>query len=275
MELLSIKEQLTNKKNTAHAFLIETKGKEDENQILNSVKEIVCPANQKNASNIWYKIDNNQYLETIILDNNQNNIKKEDIILVMNRFATYPIEGQKQVYVIKNIDNISLSVANTLLKFLEEPPTDKIIAIMTANNINRVLPTIKSRCQLVYNKINVNEVDDEEESSIIINCCDILEQYEKSKEKILLDAKKHLELFDNKKAQIIFLKSIIKIYKSIIDYKIKKTKKYNLDYALFDKTTIDSLNKRIVYIISQERYLELNVNFNMFFNKIFIDMKEL
>lgn len=57
-----------------------------------------------------------------------------------------PIFAKKKIFIIKNIDNSMEAAQNKLLKTLEEPPKD-VIFILTCNNINLVLPTIRSRCQ--------------------------------------------------------------------------------------------------------------------------------
>ena len=46
---------------------------------------------------------------------------------------------------------------NALLKILEEP-TEGIYAIFTTKNINRILPTIISRCQVIELKPDNKEV---------------------------------------------------------------------------------------------------------------------
>lgn len=55
----------------------------------------------------------------------------------------------QKVVIIRNIDNITESAANALLKNLEDTPKETTI-ILTANNLEAVMPTIRSRSQLVY-----------------------------------------------------------------------------------------------------------------------------
>jgi DNA polymerase III gamma/tau subunit len=43
---------------------------------------------------------------------------------------------------------MNIQTANSILKFLEEP-IDEIIAILVVDNINLMLPTIISRCQVI------------------------------------------------------------------------------------------------------------------------------
>jgi DNA polymerase-3 subunit delta' len=62
------------------------------------------------------------------------------------RFKLY--EGKKKIYIISEADNMRTEAANAILKLLEEPPTN-LMLILTTSNIYKIIPTIKSRCQLM------------------------------------------------------------------------------------------------------------------------------
>ncbi len=57
-------------------------------------------------------------------------------------------EGMRKVFIISQADQMRVEAANALLKLLEEPPAN-LVLILTTANIHRILPTIKSRCQLL------------------------------------------------------------------------------------------------------------------------------
>ena len=59
-----------------------------------------------------------------------------------------PYEGRTRVYIVQGADRLSQDAANALLKVLEEPPPDVLLLLLT-DNADGVLPTIRSRCQLV------------------------------------------------------------------------------------------------------------------------------
>ena len=50
------------------------------------------------------------------------------------------------IYVLDHAENATPDALNSLLKFLEEPGSD-MIAILIVEQLDRVLPTIISRCQ--------------------------------------------------------------------------------------------------------------------------------
>ncbi|MCH7608577.1 MAG: DNA polymerase III subunit delta', partial [Chloroflexi bacterium] len=59
-----------------------------------------------------------------------------------------PYEGRTRVYIVQSADRLSQDAANALLKVLEEPPPDVLLLLLT-DNPDGVLPTIRSRCQLI------------------------------------------------------------------------------------------------------------------------------
>lgn len=78
----------------------------------------------------------------------KNSIRKQQIIDLQNEFSKTSVEKGAKIYIIKDLDLINISAANSLLKFLEEPHPNTY-AILTTANIHRVLPTIISRSQVV------------------------------------------------------------------------------------------------------------------------------
>ncbi|MDY6786556.1 MAG: hypothetical protein SVK54_00345, partial [candidate division WOR-3 bacterium] len=53
-----------------------------------------------------------------------------------------------KVIIVKNIERMRKEASNSFLKLLEEPPSDTVL-ILTTDNINYILPTIISRCQIL------------------------------------------------------------------------------------------------------------------------------
>jgi DNA polymerase-3 subunit delta' len=75
-------------------------------------------------------------------------IAKEQIDKMMKQIALKNFQLNKKVVVIKEADKLHNVAANTLLKTLEEP-TDDLVIFLLASDEDSVLPTIKSRCQVV------------------------------------------------------------------------------------------------------------------------------
>ncbi|MEI6241447.1 MAG: DNA polymerase III subunit [Planctomycetia bacterium] len=64
------------------------------------------------------------------------------------RLLLKPALGGRKVAVILDADHLSEEAANCLLKTLEEPPPEAVI-ILVGTALERQLPTIRSRCQIV------------------------------------------------------------------------------------------------------------------------------
>src|SRR6202035_620686 len=59
-----------------------------------------------------------------------------------------PFEGARRVFVIERVDELGDEAANRMLKTLEEPSRFVHLLLLT-DRLTEVLPTIRSRCQLV------------------------------------------------------------------------------------------------------------------------------
>jgi DNA polymerase-3 subunit delta' len=59
-----------------------------------------------------------------------------------------PNEGPNNIIIISNIEKMEKPAANAFLKLLEEP-SEKLMFLLTSDNVNALLPTIISRCQVV------------------------------------------------------------------------------------------------------------------------------
>jgi DNA polymerase-3 subunit delta' len=59
-----------------------------------------------------------------------------------------PMQTEKKIFILKNAQCLNEMAANSFLKTLEEPlPTN--VFILLASNLNLILPTIQSRCQIL------------------------------------------------------------------------------------------------------------------------------
>ncbi|HEY6763110.1 MAG TPA: AAA family ATPase [Baekduia sp.] len=67
---------------------------------------------------------------------------------VIGAASRTPFEAQRRVFVIEGADTMNDQAANKLLKTLEEPPPFAHLVLLT-NRPGNILPTIRSRCQLV------------------------------------------------------------------------------------------------------------------------------
>ena len=70
-----------------------------------------------------------------------------DAIREMQREASLrPFEGRSRVFIIDGAELLTDEAANSMLKTLEEPPS-QVVLVLLASDGDALLPTIKSRCQ--------------------------------------------------------------------------------------------------------------------------------
>lgn len=87
--------------------------------------------------------------DILFIDGSIASIKKADIEMLQSQFAQSAIgKTGRQVYIIQNVERATTDAMNSILKFLEEPDSP-ITAIFLTNAVERVLPTIRSRCQII------------------------------------------------------------------------------------------------------------------------------
>jgi DNA polymerase-3 subunit delta' len=76
-------------------------------------------------------------------------IRVEQIRGLQERLALHGLESRKKVALITSADRMNESAQNAFLKTLEEPPADTTL-ILIAAAMDRLLPTIRSRCSKVH-----------------------------------------------------------------------------------------------------------------------------
>jgi DNA polymerase III subunit delta' len=59
-----------------------------------------------------------------------------------------PMQAEKRVFILKDAQRLNENAANAFLKTLEEPLPSNVFILLTAN-LNLILPTIQSRCQIL------------------------------------------------------------------------------------------------------------------------------
>lgn len=85
---------------------------------------------------------------TIVKYEKNINIPVEQIRAMQKEIFLKPFEGKRKVIIIAEAEKMHNSSANSLLKTLEEPPLDAN-SILTSNHVNKLLPTVVSRCQQI------------------------------------------------------------------------------------------------------------------------------
>lgn len=137
----------------SHAYLIqgeEGTGKEALARLL--TKSLFCENKQGvepcHVCNICKRITSGNHPDVHWVRPDGRSIKIEQIRDLQQEFIYSGLESHQKVYIITGADTLTLNAANRILKFLEEP-SKKTTAIMLTSNSQAIIPTIRSRCQVV------------------------------------------------------------------------------------------------------------------------------
>ena len=122
----------------AHSYLI-CGGKEESR--LEKASEIIRSFQGKEIKNISVNPD-------IFIFKEEDSIKIEQIRQLKKNLQLKPYLLKFKVAVINQAEKLTTEAQNALLKTLEEPPENSIL-ILTTGNMELILPTITSRCQIV------------------------------------------------------------------------------------------------------------------------------
>ena len=100
--------------------------------------------------------DKNQWLQHIGAENKQGNINKDECLRIIKQMSLKSFESDYKILIIWLPEHLQKE-GNRLLKLIEEPP-EKTIFILVAEDQNKLLNTILSRCQI----IKFNPLSDED-----------------------------------------------------------------------------------------------------------------
>jgi len=271
------------KNKLSHAYLFETNDNPNSLDIIYSfVKEILCPKNIScDKCNICSRIDNGNYLDIKFIEPDGLQIKKEQMTELQDEFSKIALESDKKIYIINECDKMNQYASNSILKFLEEP-VEGVIAILVTNNINRVLKTIVSRCQVI--SLNKNNYDKKENS--FENIALILNNSTTDIEKFLSD-EKQIKMFDsvldfinfyedNKKDTIVYVKKMWhEIFNERIDNLFAMDVMINFYYDVFKYKINGQVNIFVDKIDLIKKISNNDVNNILYKINLLIELKKL
>lgn len=266
----NIEKTFLEKKNS-HAFLFETnnitKCYED---VLNIIKVIT----NHEYDNL---IDNNNFPDLISVEPDGKEIKVFQIENIIDTFSTTSIMGSYSIYIIKEAEKLNLSSANKILKFLEEPEKN-IVGFFITNSISKILPTIKSRCELFKINYKFEDIKDvlsitEEQYKYFEETMDFAFKLNSTKKYILMNYVKQIAKKERFEIETI-LDILRKAYIIKYDYLLNRL---NCDKSLIEQilvsvdiNDIKILAKRITLIEQIQGEFKFNLNKELILNKMIL-----
>jgi len=132
----------------AHAYLFEgPEGVGKKLMALALVRAVFCETGEGCGSCIaCRKVDHHNHPDLHLLEPDGSTLKIEQIRALQKELSYRPLEAPKKVCLIEAADRMNPAAGNALLKTLEEPSGDALLILLSARP-DRLLGTIRSRCQ--------------------------------------------------------------------------------------------------------------------------------
>ncbi len=257
------------------------------------------------------RVQNHIHPNVYIIDSNNSMIKKQEIEELQYEFAKTAIEVGPKIYIIRNIENLNQFGSNSLLKFLEEPYPN-IHAILTTSNINRILPTIISRSQIVsFHSINAKLIEEElieqgfegETSRILSNLTnstdsaieisnneyyldlvefvkDIYQIIDNSSEPLVIYfTENNSIIYQDKEISILFLSLMIIYQKDVISYITENTKnivfkdEINTIAGIVSRKTKNRLIEELEHMLRLQSRINNYINTRLAFENLLLELE--
>ncbi|MHB8125052.1 MAG: DNA polymerase III subunit delta' [Desulfitobacteriaceae bacterium] len=138
-------------------------------QVLNC--QGLLPTGPCQQCSVCLKIGSGNHPDVLRLEPLKTSIGIEQILAWQERVYRKHYEANYKVFLIEKADFLTIPAANALLKVTEEPP-ERTLIILSAENEEGILPTLRSRAQSIFFRIknektwlkNLGEVDLDEAS---------------------------------------------------------------------------------------------------------------
>ncbi len=281
-------DNIINKNTNSQAYILYCNSKEELKKCaLVLSKTIICPNKYRidcNLCNICKRIDHGEFNELLILDTPNLVIKKEEVLKIKNTFQKEPIEAKNQVYIIHDVEKLNASAANSLLKFIEEPDS-RTVAIFTTTNLNLVLKTIISRCQIIklnnkekeYNIYDISELS-KDEIDIVLN---LIEEIELNYDYALCNLKsKFIDKFTDRNKFNEAISVFLYVYMDFLNNTLFKKIVYfkNDEFKLLNSKvnqSQDIIIKKISLLLDSVEELKYNINMLLFLTNLILRIGEI
>ena len=221
------------------------------------------------AKNIGLKIlgktQGRQYVDLVEwrIEKNKSTIGVNSIRTLIEEINKKPFEGDKKVIIIYNAHKMTAQAQNAFLKTIEEPPKNVTILLL-CENLEVILDTIKSRCQI--HKLKSLNVDEMEEF-LKINYYDLpLEEIKvivAFSDGIPGKAEKFIQDGNFKDIRDITLEILLKLNKSKTEEIIKYEKKLSNQKEKFEEILtafLSYIRDTIIYKEIEEENLIINID---------------
>lgn len=256
-----------------HAYILESNSQVDlEDKSLRLALDILGYSIEEKKDNISLSNPSMYNIGDLrIIESDKKNITIGQVRQVIGDLYTKPLAYEKKVYLFMNAESMNQEGQNAILKSLEDPP-EYVVFILATTNVNKLLPTIVSRCEKIFfsSKNVISEVDE-------LNLYRIFDN---------LLAKKSVEIFKNKDffmqykdMRLDFFKSSLDFFRDILRYKCTGSsfltkREYESLIIKNSYLPLDRLERIILRIEELNNLSSVNINFQLAVESMLIEIME-
>lgn len=236
--------------------------KKQKKALLNNRKKIWIFTGPKNEQKFkiakdyatWILRDDKSLSDLLIIQKDK--VKIEDTARVHDFVRLTTGRSKCKIVIIDNFHTATISASNSLLKILEEPKQD-LIMIMIADNLYKILPTIRSRCSVLNFPAAIHD------EKIIAGYRSILDY--------LADASKSRPVLDSETILLTFSRIIKFKHNILLNNEIFQGEFEELAKIKNDKVFWHNRHKKALKLIND--CAEYNLNLDYTLNILFSDME--
>ena len=216
-------------------------------------------------------IEAGEFSDVTLLAPQGNIIKTDTVRELVKNFSQSGFESSKQVFIIRDAEKMHANAANSLLKVMEEPQSDIHLFLLT-NQEEAVLPTIKSRTQIVGFPKNIPALERMlEEEGLLKKQANLLACLVASREEairlarnksfieLLTHARKFTELLISQPEQAYLLVS------KLVSFAAEKSDQERVFDALIlllsERMTEVAVNQKLELILQVKKMWQVHVSF--------------
>ena len=137
----------------SHAYIIEGDSLSNrEGFALDMAKAVLCKENPGvgcDSCSICRRVSHGNYQDLYMVESDNRSVKDKDIFQLQLDLMNIPTgEGERNIAIVPDADTMTVRAQNRFLKTLEEPQEGTLILLLVENS-EKLLPTIRSRCQTI------------------------------------------------------------------------------------------------------------------------------
>lgn len=220
---------------------------------------------EKKAEEIFGKLFTElNHSPDFILLSSETSIGIDEIRHLQKTVSLKPFQDQQKTVLIKEAQALTIEAQNSLLKTLEEPPSDTII-ILTAPDTSALLPTVVSRCQIVALASKKAAILDNEEEKELSNLLDSLLKANISQRTKTIGENPVIK--DRNSAEV-FLDKIQIFLRQMLRRKFEEQAQNNDEFGLSSQNIVDIIS----LADKTKKYLKANCNVKLCLDLFAIDL---